>query len=53
MAEAERGEQFAIDAYEEALSGMLPPTVISVVEQQRETMQQDKERIRSIDMGYA
>ena len=30
---------------------MLPPTVISLVEQQRDAMQKDTDRIRSIDMG--
>lgn len=53
VTEAERGEQLAIDAYEEALSGMLPPTVISLIEGQRDTMKKDNERIRSIDMGYS
>jgi uncharacterized protein (TIGR02284 family) len=53
VTEAERGEQLAIDAYDEALSGMLPPTVISLIERQRDTMKEDNERIRSIDMGYS
>lgn len=53
VTEAERGEQAALDAYEEALNGMLPPTVTSLVEQQREAMQKANERIRSIDMGYS
>ena len=50
--EAKRGEQLAIDAYNEALSGMLPPTVIDLVEKQRDTMISDEERIRTVDMGY-
>ena len=53
VTEAERGEQLAIDAYDEALNGMLPPTVISLVEQHRDAMRKDNERIRSIDMGYS
>ena len=53
VTEAERGEQIAIDAFNEALGGMLPPTVISLIEQQRDTMKKDNERIRSIDMGYS
>jgi uncharacterized protein (TIGR02284 family) len=51
--EAERGERAALDAYEEALNSMLPPTVTSLIEQQREAMQKANERIRSIDMGYS
>jgi uncharacterized protein (TIGR02284 family) len=53
VAEAERGEQVALDAYEEALNGMLPPTATGLVEEQRAAMQKANERIRSIDMGYA
>lgn len=53
VTEAERGEQIAIDAFDAALGGMLPPTVISLIEQQRDTMKKDNERIRSIDMGYS
>ena len=53
VTEAERGERLAIDAYNDALSGMLPPTVIDLVEQQRDTMRKDYDRIRSIDMGYS
>ena len=53
VTEAERGDQHAILAYQEALGGMLPPTVIDLIEQQRDAMKKDTERIRSIDMGYA
>ncbi len=53
VTEAERGEQFAIDAYQEALGGMLPPTVIDLIEQQRDAMKKDNDRIRSVDMGYS
>jgi uncharacterized protein (TIGR02284 family) len=53
VTEAERGERLALDAYEEALNGGLPPAVAGVIQQQREAMQKDNERIRSIDMGYA
>jgi uncharacterized protein (TIGR02284 family) len=52
VTEAERGEQAALDAYEEALGGMLPPTVTSLVESQRDAMRSAQERIRAIDMGY-
>ena len=51
VTEAERGERRAIDAYNDALSGMLPPTVIDLVEQQRDAMTKDNDRIRSIDVG--
>jgi len=53
VTEAERGEHAALDAYEEALNGMLPPTVTDLIEAQREAMQKANDRIRSIDMGYA
>ena len=53
VTEAERGESLALDAYEEALSGMLPPTVTSLVEEQRDAMRKANDRIRSIDMGYS
>lgn len=52
VTEAERGEQAAIDAYDEALNGILPPTVTPLVEEQREAMRKANERIRSVDMGY-
>ena len=51
VAEAERGEHAALDAYEEALHGMLPPTVAPLVEAQQEAMQEAVDRIRAIDMG--
>ena len=53
VSEAERGEHAALSAYEDALNGMLPPTVTSLVEQQREAMQKANGRIRAIDMGYS
>ena len=53
VTEAERGEQHAIDTYQDALGGMMPPTVIDLVEQQRDAMKRDILRIRLIDMGYA
>ncbi len=53
VTEAERGDQFAIDAYQDALSGMLPPTVIDLIEPQRDEMKKDNDRIRSVDMGYS
>lgn len=53
VAEAERGEHAALDAYDEALTGMLPPTVTDLIEAQREAMHDAFERIRAIDMGYS
>jgi uncharacterized protein (TIGR02284 family) len=53
VTEAERGEQTALNAYEDALNGMLPPTVTDVIEAQREAMVAATDRIRSIDMGYS
>ena len=52
VTEAKRGEQAAIDAYNEALSGMLPPTAIGLIEQQRDAMLSDGDRIRTVAMGY-
>jgi len=52
VTEAERGEHAALDAYDEALNGMLPPTVTDLVETQRDAIQQANERIRTVDMGY-
>jgi uncharacterized protein (TIGR02284 family) len=53
VTEAARGEHAALDAYENALNGMLPPTVTSLVELQRDAMRKANDRIRSIDMGYS
>jgi uncharacterized protein (TIGR02284 family) len=52
VAEAERGDQIALDAYDEALAGMLPPTVLELVETQRERIRAATERVRTFDMGY-
>jgi uncharacterized protein (TIGR02284 family) len=53
VSEAERGEHAALNAYEDALSGMLPPTVTGLIEAQQEAMQKAVDRIRSINMGYS
>ena len=53
VAEAERGEEAALDAYGDALNGMLPPTVTETVESQRDAIVEAHERIRTIDMGYS
>jgi uncharacterized protein (TIGR02284 family) len=46
--ETERGEHAAIKAYDDALSGVLPPTVIDLVEAQREEMRGTQMRIREL-----
>jgi uncharacterized protein (TIGR02284 family) len=48
VAEAERGEHAAIKAYDDALNGMLPPTVIGLVEAQLAQMRFSQQRIREI-----
>jgi uncharacterized protein (TIGR02284 family) len=53
VVEAERGEHVVLDAYEEALNGMLPPTVTDIIESQREAIVKANDRIRSVDMGYS
>lgn len=52
IAEAGRGEHAALNAYDEALNGMLPPTVTDLVEAQREAIGKATERIRTYDMDY-
>ena len=52
VTEAERGEHAALDAYDEALHGMLPPTATELVEAQQEAMHAAVDQIRAIDMGY-
>jgi len=53
VAEAERGEHAALDAYEQALNGMLPPTVTELLETQREAIAKAVDRMRTFDMGYS
>jgi uncharacterized protein (TIGR02284 family) len=53
VTEAERGEHAALDAYDDALKGMLPPTVTGIIEAQQQAMHDAVERIRAIDMGYS
>jgi len=53
VSEAERGEHAALDAYDDALNGMLPPTVTDVIEAQRDALKEANDRIRTIDMGYS
>jgi hypothetical protein len=48
-AEAERGEHAAISAYDHALSGMLPPTAIGLIEAQRDELRAARGRILALD----
>lgn len=52
VTEAERGENAALGAYNDALNGMLPPTVTDLVEEQRDAIRTANERIRTVDMGH-
>jgi len=49
VTEAERGEHAAIKAYDDALNGLLPPTVIGMVEAQRDKMRATQQRIREFN----
>lgn len=49
VVEAGRGEHAALQAYDDALHGMLPPTVSSLVEEQRDEIERSRERMRTID----
>ena len=49
VSEAARGEHVALEAYDEALNGMLPPTVTDLVEMQRNAIQAANHRIRTAD----
>lgn len=53
VTEAKRGEHAALDAYDDALHGMLPPTVTELIEAQQQAMHDAVDRIRAVDMGYA
>ena len=46
--EAERGERMALAAYEEALDGMLPPTVRDLVETQCASVRQSHSRVHAL-----
>lgn len=47
--EAERGQHAAVKAYDDALNGVLPPTVISIIEAQRDEMRATQQRIRDLN----
>jgi len=47
--EAERGEDAALEAYRDALEGVLPPAVRGVVERQCADVQKSRDRVYEID----
>jgi uncharacterized protein (TIGR02284 family) len=49
LGEAERGERAALHGYQEALDGMLPPTVRDLVERQHAAIRDALERIVALD----
>lgn len=49
LAEAERGERAAIHAYQEALAGMLPPTVSDIVERHHAAIRSAHARLLVFD----
>ena len=53
VSEAARGEYAALNAYDDALHGMLPPTATELIEAQQEAMHDAVDRIRALDMGYS
>ena len=48
LSEAERGEQNTVRSFEEALGGMLPPTVRDLVEAQYMQAQAGRDRVRAL-----
>jgi hypothetical protein len=48
ISETERGEHAATRVYDDALSGVLPPTVINLLETQRQEMRETQKRIREL-----
>ena len=51
VSEAARAEQTTIEAYEEALHGMLPPTALETIERQYAQVREANERIRTIALN--
>jgi uncharacterized protein (TIGR02284 family) len=49
IAEAERGEDIAVKAYEEALGSGLPPTTLAVVRQQATRVRAAHDRVRDLE----
>jgi uncharacterized protein (TIGR02284 family) len=53
VTEAERVEHAALNAYEEALNGTVPPTVRELIETQRDAIRDANDRIRATDMAHS
>jgi uncharacterized protein (TIGR02284 family) len=52
LSEAERGERVAIHTYQEALDGMLPPTVSDLVERQHVAIREAYARIAALESAW-
>jgi uncharacterized protein (TIGR02284 family) len=50
--EAERGEQQTVASFEEALSGLLPPTVRDLVEEQYTAARAGRDRLRALGTSH-
>jgi uncharacterized protein (TIGR02284 family) len=48
LSEAKKGEENTVKNFEEALGGMLPPTVRDLVETQHAQAQAGRDRVRSL-----
>ena len=48
LVECERGEDSAVDAYKDAIKLGLPPNILTIVQQQYETIQRDHDRIKQM-----
>lgn len=53
IAEAERGEDIAVKAYEEALGSGLPPTTLAVVRLQATRVREAHDRVRDLEKSGA
>jgi uncharacterized protein (TIGR02284 family) len=49
ISETERGEHVAVEAYDDALQGMLSPRVRDVIENQLAELRHAHERVRALD----
>lgn len=48
LVECERGEDSAVDAYKDAIKLGLPPNILTIVQQQYETIHRDHDRIKQM-----
>lgn len=49
IAEAERGEDYAKEAYEKALKEGLPPTTLAIIRQQADKVREAHDRVRELE----